>query len=178
MKAPEPRTVFMSVALIGIGSLTGAFLDRISFPRVAQLFTTCASSKQFVVEFRIRDWLRPWGERIPGLLADPVLADDATMEVDGIHIGELGEYRPLRHFLCEGNHRARMSFSVGPHLRQVHVIDFAVARPSLFHVTQQLSSDSETCAGDEPCNRTLFFELSAYEPDDLKVRIYPQEAGQ
>jgi hypothetical protein len=46
MSAPEPRVILMSVALVGIGSFAGAFLDRLSFPRVSRLFTTCASTKQ------------------------------------------------------------------------------------------------------------------------------------
>jgi hypothetical protein len=141
MHAPEPRTVFMSIALVGIGSLTGAFLDRLSFPRVSRLLNVCASSKQFMVEFRT-DEHHAYGTMIPGVSGNPLNAYETTLEVDGTRIGELALYGSLRHFFCEGNHRARIRYA-GPHDEKLeHVVDFAVSRASLFHITQDWMPDN------------------------------------
>jgi hypothetical protein len=98
--------------------------------------------------------------------------------MDGERLGELGKHGALRHFLCEGNHRARLRFYNYHDQIEEHAIDFAVSRPSLFDVTEVLSHDgilSFSCVSEVPCSRDLYFKLSAYEPDDLKVRIYPPE---
>src|ERR1035438_4258679 len=172
MRAPESRVVVMSVVLVGIGSMAGDFLDRLSFPHVAQLFTTCASSKQFMTEFRI-DERRPYGSPIPGLSGEPLNVFEATVEVDGQRIGELERYGSLRHFFCEGNHRVRIHYS-GPREEKLeHAIDVAVSRPSLFHVTASRiyqNETSTTCVSEVPCWENVALELSPWEPDDLKVR--------
>lgn len=176
MRSSEPRTVFMSIALVGIGSMAGAFLDRLSFPHVAQIFNTCASSRQFVVEFRVVDG--PSSQRIPGLIGMPFGHEQATLDVDGQRVGAFGEYLPpLRRFLCEGNHKARIEYSPFADRMETHEVAFAVARPSLFHVTENSSYNSKapTCVSDNQCHYDLGLELSPYEPDDPKARIYPKD---
>jgi hypothetical protein len=173
MRATESRTVFMSVALVGIGSLAGAFLDRLSFPHVAHLFNTCASSRQFIVEFR-KDayyWQAyPRGSGIPSAVRD------VKLDVDGIQVGSLGE-TGLRRFLCEGNHTAQVRYPGGDGEMETHTLDFAVSRPSLFQVYQARMDEHREadCVSSAPCTSTVWMDLSPYEPDDLKVRVYPPE---
>jgi hypothetical protein len=155
----------------------GAFLNRLSFPQVAQLFNACASSKQFITEFRI-DERHYYGESIPGLSGQPLNAWAVTIEVDGTRAGELQQYGSLRHYFCEGNHQARIRFPSGPNSEVVeHEIDFAVSRPSLFHITADpiysQNQVSITCISEARCGENLAFELSPWEPDDLKLRIFP-----
>ena len=86
MKHPEPRFIVMSVALIGIGSMAGAFLDRLSFSHISRIFNTCASSKQFLVEFRQeRDYWQAYRTDMGSL----ALSSGPTLEVDGVLIGPL-----------------------------------------------------------------------------------------
>ena len=163
----------MAVALVGIGSMAGAFLDRLSFPHVAQLFNTCASSKQFITEFR-KDgyyWAAyPQGTGIPWAV------HDVNLDVDGIQAGSLGD-APLRKFFCEGNHTAYVRYQGFDGERETHKVDFAVSRPSLFHISQARADERRDadCNSAVPCTSTVWFQLSPYEPDDLKVRSFPQE---
>jgi len=176
MSRPEPRTILMSVVLVAIGSFAGALLDRLSFAHVARLLNTCASSKQFLVEVRIYDGRR--SPRTPGLTGAPLEAEPAV-EVDGVRLGGISlDGPPIRHFLCEGNHRARIRFVTADNRTEIHEIDFAVARPSLFHLTRSSArtKDPGTCVSDDPCSTPVDMELSAYEPDDPKVRVLPLDA--
>jgi hypothetical protein len=176
MRRPESRIVLMSVVLVGVGSFAGAFLDRLSFPHMAQIFNTCASSEQFLVEFRTDE--KRASQAIPGLIWD-LLGRAATIEVDGVKIGEVGGYFPLRRFVCEGNHTAKIRYTEFEDHTAEHKLDFAVSRPTLFYVTKRwLSGDdkSPSCVSEQPCRWDIAFELSAYEPDDPKARIYPEQA--
>ncbi len=175
MRRPETRVVLLSIALVAIGSITGALLQRLSFPRVSRLFNTCASSKQFIVEFRINE-PRPYGTRIPGLFGEPLNTWGLTLEVDGARIGELNLYGSLRHFFCEGNHKAHIRYNGHGNETLEHAVDFAVSRPSLFHVTaERVGENSTTCVSEVPCWENVAFELSPYEPDDQRARVYPPE---
>jgi hypothetical protein len=180
MKRPA-RVLLMSVVLIGIGSMAGALLERLSFPRVARIFNTCASTKQFIVEFRTDEWHYHYGERTPGLIGKPFPYLPATLEIDGSRIGQIESDVQLRHFLCEGNHQARLIFGDYRGSLQQHVIDFAVSRPSLFHLTEGdylAKNETGTCVSGNPCiDRRLQLELSAYDPDDVKVRVYPLKSN-
>jgi hypothetical protein len=170
MRAPESRTVFMSVALIGIGSIAGAFLDRLSFQHVAQLFNTCASSKQFIVEFRKEGY---YWQAYPNATGIGTLVRDAELDVDGIEVGSLGD-TGLRRFLCEGNHTAHVRYPGVDGETETHTIDFAVSRPSLFEVSQS-RSDDRTEADCRSCTSTVWMHLSPYGPDDPNVRVFPEE---
>jgi hypothetical protein len=173
MRAPESRTVLMSVIFVGIGSITGAFLDRLSFPHVAQLFNTCASSKQFVVEFRngTNYWEAYWpGTGIQNGIVEPKL------DVDGIQLGAFAD-APARRFLCEGNHTVHVRYPGTDGEPEIHTVDFAVSRPSIFHVSQSQADERKDadCNSAVPCTSMVRLILSPYEPDDLKMRIYPPE---
>lgn len=176
MKHPEPRIVLMSVALLGIGSMAGILLERLSLPHVARFFNTCASSKQFIVEFRKEG--RYWQAYPPGA-GTAVLVSGPTLDVDGVLIGHLSDGEALRHFFCEGNHSAHVRYSVSDGKMETHTIDFAVSRPSLFHVWQAGSNESDPidCRSDDPCTSTVGFRLSPYEPDDPEVRVLPPESS-
>jgi len=175
MRTPEPRTILMSVALVAIGSIAGALLDRMSFPHVARLFNTCASSKQFLVEFREpeRSWVA-----YPPYAGPPKGPLEVTLDVDGVPIGTLGD-AALRYFLCEGNHRAHIRYPGYDDKTVTHTIPFAVSRQSLFLIYQQQGTDTEIakCDSEEECYEKVYFQFSPYEPDDPKVRVYPREEG-
>ena len=176
MKHPEPRFIVMSVALIGIGSMAGAFLDRLSFPHISRIFNTCASSKQFLVEFRQeRDYWQAYRTDMGSL----ALSSGPTLEVDGVLIGPLSYWKPLRHFFCEGNHTAHVRYSGLDGQTETQTIDFAVSRPSLFQVSQEEVRRGQPidCNSADPCTSGVGLQLSPYEPDDPKVRVYPREAG-
>jgi hypothetical protein len=172
------RSALLIIALVAIGCMVGAFLDRVSLPPFARAFNVCASGKQFIVEFRVYDGNR-FVDRIPGLSQVP-LKSDATLEVDGVKVGSLEEVGlPLRKYLCEGNHKAilRIPDDIRGGDREVHEVEFAVSRPSLFHVTQgyQGPDSTKTCVFGVHCTDRIALELSPYEPDDLRARIYPPE---
>jgi hypothetical protein len=174
MRSPEPRIILMSVALIGIGSMTGAFLDRLSFPRVSRIFNTCASSKQFLVEFRQeRDYWQAYRTGMGSL----ALSSGPTLEVDGVLVGPLSYWKPLRHFFCEGNHTAHVRYSGSDGQTETHTIEFAVSRPSLFQLSQEevRSAKAMDCNSADPCTSGVGLQLSPYEPDDPNVRVYPRE---
>jgi hypothetical protein len=178
MKAPDPRIVLMAVALVGVGSFAGAFLDRLSFPRMSRMLNVCASSKQFIVEFRI-DEPHYYGERIPALLGEPLNVARLAIEVDGVSIGDMERYGSIRHFVCEGNHRARVRYPSDIRGEtEEHEIEFAVSRPSLFHITGRNVYSNEvstTCVPEARCRENVALELSPWEPDALKVRMFPLE---
>jgi hypothetical protein len=177
MRSPEPGTVFMSIALIGVGSFAGAFLDRLSFPRMSRVLNVCASSKQFMVEFRI-DEPHYYGEGIFGVRGEPLNVQFLKLEVDSAPLEEMGKYSAIRHFFCEGNHRVRIRY-LGYHGEEIeHALDFAVSRPSLFHITARSLYSTEvsaTCVSKARCGENVAFELSPWEPDDMKVRMLPLE---
>jgi hypothetical protein len=103
-----------------------------SFPRVAQLFNTCPSSKPFIVEFRI-DERHPYGTGIPGLFGETLNVATLTLEVDGERLDEQERFGSIRRFLCEGDHRACIRYlSAPPDEKVEQAVDFAVPRPSLF----------------------------------------------
>jgi hypothetical protein len=172
-RSPEPRIVFMSVALVGIGSMAGAFLDRLSFPHVAQLFNTCASSKQFIVEFRKDGY---YWQAYPKGTGISSIVRDVKLDMDGIQVGSLGK-TGLRRFLCEGKHTAHVRYPSVDGEMEMHTIDFAVSRPSLFQVYQARAGEraEADCRSGESCTSTVWMDLSPYEPDDVKVRVYPPE---
>lgn len=167
--------MFLSLAMVGIGSFAGALIDRLSFPHVARIFDTCASSRQFLVEFRT-DEHAPEGTSIPGLVRRPLNVPEVTLEADGVKIGDLERYDSVRHFLCEGNHKARLRYIDYRGDKFEHAVDFAVSRPSLFHVTASSVYPPEvsaTCVSKKSCPENIALELSPWEPDDVKVRLFP-----
>jgi len=174
MRIPKPRVILISVALVAIGSIAGALLDRMSFPHVARLFNTCASSKQFLVEFRRQNWY--WQEYSATRISTVV--GEVTLDVDGIPIGTLGE-QALRYFLCEGNHQAHVLYKDDEGKTVAHTVALAVSRPSLFLISEQMGTESEIakCDSVRECYETVYFQFSPYEPDDPKVRVYPREEG-
>ena len=176
MKQPESRVILIAAGLLGLGIVGGVLLEKPSFPAMSRPFTVSASSKQFVVEFRVYGWDAE--EHPPGLHGNH-LDGTAMLDVDGERLGEIGKHEgPIRRFLYEGNHRARLIYPRAHNNGETHVVDFAVARPSLFYLTQEPGEDDEgTCVSKNPCFRKIAFELSAYEPDDPKVRVYPREEG-
>lgn len=180
MRRPEARAVLLSVALVGIGSMGGAFLDRLSFPHVARMFNTCASSKQFLTEFRLPNY----GYWMSSQLVSPSMATivlGVSLEVDGKSLGSLAAGGSVRYFLCEGNHRARVGYRANGDntTLETHTADFAVSRPSLFELRQvQIPErDSSDCNSAEPCDQKIQLTLSPYEPDDPKVRVYPEQTS-
>jgi hypothetical protein len=177
MRRPENRVVLMSLAFVGIGSFAGALLDRLSFPRISRVLNVCASSKQFIVEFRTNE-RTSYGDGIPGLFGRP-LNWGVTLEVDGTRVGELPRYGFLRRFFCEGNHRARIRYPIYSDQNvQEHAVDFAVSRPSLFHLTEidlPPNLRSATCVSGSRCGSNVDLELSPYGPDDPRARLFPLE---
>lgn len=167
---PAPRAVSLSLALVGIGSFAGALLDRLSFPHVAQIFTTCASSRQFLVEFRIKRDSRQWTALREGEQSGGIPVSSMTIDVDGKRIGRIGYDESARYYVCEGNHRARISYSAAfvEGVTETRDMDFAVSRPSLIYLEQVSERDG---------GHALAYELSGYEPDDPKVRLYPEAAA-
>src|ERR1700685_4261917 len=101
------RRVWMAsgaVALLAIGFCGGMFFSRPGHPAIMQLTSrmSCASSRQFIVEFRVGDGK---GRRMRYVLSHP-----AELEVDGERLGTLSGWEDeqgLRRFLCEGNHIAQ-----------------------------------------------------------------------
>lgn len=167
----EPRFPVMAVGLIIFGLALGAFLSQLSFPHISRAFNTCASSKQFLVEFR-RVGAERWSTYGDGgpylLLSSPV------MDVDGVSLGTISDGGSIRRFLCEGNHTAHISYP-GPNGDvETHTLEFAVSRASLFEVTQTEKQPDGDCNSARPCTSKVWFQLSAYEPDDPKVR-FPED---
>jgi hypothetical protein len=152
--------------IFAAGCFVGAFLNPRSAPHVSPLFTTCASAKQFVAEFRIgREYL----ETIDSTSGTELVASNLALEVDGKNLGPLHDGDPIRYFLCEGNHRARVSYGARGGETEMREFDFALSRPSLFDIWQ--GSDDRWF----PRKHEVRNSLSPYEPDDLKARIYPPE---
>lgn len=165
-----------AVALLAMGFCGGMFFSRPGHPVIMQLASrmSCASSKQFLVEFRVRDV----GNRRGNFYA---LEHSAELEVDGERLGWLSysnDEQGLRRFLCEGNHIAQFTVQTGllqNAAKEVHRVEFAVSRPSLFHAKEWPTDVSTSCVSGDPCQRTIELQLSPYEPDDPKVRIFPSE---
>jgi hypothetical protein len=173
-----------AVALLAMGFCGGMFFSRSMHPAMVQLASrlSCASSRQFLVEFRVHDSkVRYMGDE------EMELRPSAELEVDGAPVGILstspaGDEETLRRFLCEGNHIAQLTIDTGSGQNapaEVHRVEFAVSRPSLFHVKERQAytvKPSASCvSGDDTCRRTVSLELSPYEPDDPKVRFSPSE---
>jgi hypothetical protein len=168
--------VLGAVALLGMGFCGGMFFSRPGHPVMMQIASrmNCASSRQFVVEFRVLDGQ---GKRIVG----DELRDSAELDVDGERVGILSrsDEQAVRRFLCEGNHIAQFTIeNFQPAHPEVHRVVFAVSRPSLFHAKQwseYVGRPSISCVSDKGCGRSIYLELSPYVPDDPKVRIFPSE---
>jgi len=156
MKSPEPRMVFMSLALVGLGSLTGAFLDRLSFPHVANVFNTCASSRQFLVEFRVSGGVSQKERML--VRGEPFYQGTVTLTIDGKAMGELYGNISARRYLCEGNHEAKVTYKENGEPRE-RKVDFAVSRPSLLYVIHVSTVEEETAD----------LQLLNYEPDDPRA---------
>jgi hypothetical protein len=165
-----------ATALLAIGFSGGMFYSRPGHPAIVQLVSrlSCASSKQFVVEFRVRD--------VTARHTSSALVHSAELEVDGERLGWLlysNDEVGLRRFLCEGNHIAQLTVETALYNTplEVHRVEFAVSRPSLFHAKEWDvdKGHSTSCVSTDPCQRTVDLELSPYEPDDPKVRIFPSE---
>jgi hypothetical protein len=174
------RRIWMAssaIALLAMGFCGGMFFSRPGHPVMLQIASrmSCASPKQFVVEFRVGDGK---GKRMRYALSHP-----ADLEVDGERLGTLSGWEDeqgLRRFLCEGNHIAQLTVETGLYNTppEVHRVEFAVSRPSLFHAKESAAFNEEpstSCVSRDPCRRTVDLELSPYEPDDPKVRIFPSE---
>jgi hypothetical protein len=152
--------------IFAAGCFVGAFLNPGSSPHISPLFTTCASSKQFVAEFRIG---REYWETIQSNSGMELAASNLALEVDGKDLGALYNGNPIRYYLCEGNHRARVSYGARGGETETREFEFALSRPSLFDIWQ-VSDDRWF-----PRKHEVRYSLSPYEPDDLKARIYPPE---
>ena len=172
-------TALIAVALVGAGILAGALFWR-GEPAIAQVAYrfSCASSRQYLVEFRILDGE---GSRFYGLFGPALTEQGVALAVDGKSLGELPAYGPaIRWFECEGNHVAKVSIrraegAVVPN--EEHRVEFAVSRPSLFRLTYSSASDkypSTSCISDT-CSRNVYLELSPFEPDDPTVRVLPTQ---
>ena len=146
----------MSLALVGLGSLTGAFVDRLSFPHVAIIFNTCASSRQFLVEFRTYDGASQKERML--VRGEPFYVGSVALRVDGKDMGALYGNIAARRYFCEGNHEAEVIYKENNKMRK-HKIEFAVSRPSLFYM-------SLVSGGEE---RTVDLQLLTYPPDDPRA---------
>jgi hypothetical protein len=98
---------------------------------------------------------------------------EVMLAVDGKTLGKIGLYQPpIRRFLCEGNHRAEISFGAGDSA-ELHRVDFTVTRASLFHATewQPDKAEPKTCVS-EACVSNVGLDLSPLEPDENLAREY------
>jgi hypothetical protein len=108
-----------------------------------------------------------------GGIPNPVSA--VKLDVDGNQVGSFGD-AGLRRYLCEGNHTAHVLYPGVDGQMETHTIDFAISRPSLFQVSQSRAGEHrEDDCRSGPCSSTVWMDLSPYEPDDIKVRVYPLE---
>jgi hypothetical protein len=110
MKVPSPKVTIPAVVLLVLISLTilaGVFLKGSVVMKVAHKLNVCASSRQFLVDFRMptEGVANPYLGPNLGPLRRPV-----SLEIDGEKFEMLSEATPVRRFLCEGNHEARLTF--------------------------------------------------------------------
>jgi len=94
------------------------------------------------------------------------------LEIDGEKSGVLSEGTPLRRFLCEGNHEARLSFElrVDSDEREEHRLEFALSRASLFDVVEANGDAEESCISRKPCRTNVGIVLESVDPDDVSAR--------
>jgi hypothetical protein len=138
-----------------------------SLPRVGHHLIGCASSRQFLVEFRLYN-----SESEPPIrgLDSRSLGRPFTLTVDGEALGYVPWPGPgIRRFLCEGNHEALIQFARPPgDTWEEHRVIFAVSRTSLFHGTQWARDENEpaTCVTDAGCSTNVGLELSPFDPEE------------
>lgn len=132
---------------------------------------TCASSKQYLVEFQATAYDRWLPPRADSLIRPFGL----KLEVDGNPLGELREGRSVPYFLCEGNHHAVVSLCFEDETKESHNVFFVVSRPSVFELRRSdvMWSDAKVCEFDFPCDERIDFKLSPYEPEDQKAQARP-----
>ena len=109
--------------IFAAGCFVGTLLKTGSPVHISPLFTTCASAKQFVAEFRIGPEYWKTIESASGM---ELAASNVTLEVDGKELGALNHDIPVRYFLCEGNHSARVSYGANGGETETRDFDFAL----------------------------------------------------
>jgi hypothetical protein len=175
MRSPF-RLVIVPIALAGFGFIAGMLFENRSLPHPAGL-SGCVSNRQFVTEFRLRD--ADFFAKIPGLRRESLNQPEATLEIDGRPLGKLSVLDPpIRQFLCEGTHEARLSFpSVWRDAGiEQHEITFLVSRASLFHATQwdKREHEESSCIS-KVCVFNVGLELSPRDPDENFALEYLEE---
>jgi hypothetical protein len=151
--------------MVGIGLagfLAGVYLrGGAGLPHVLQ---SCASATQYLTEFRL-------DERGADRYGSTLYVRNAEVFVDGERIGRIAPRGPgLRHFLCEGNHEARLVVSRLGGIPEEHRLKFAVARPAFFHLTELSEEEPQECSSG-PCSLAVGLELSPLTPEQNEARI-------
>ncbi len=158
-----------ALSLVGLGVAAGVLLTHGASSPVARALHACPCGRQFLVEFRLSDDMKY--STPPDLIGLPIFGrGDVLLEVDGEAIGALSVSRhPARRFFCEGNHTMRIGFSDDSLERKgqkiEHNVEFAVSRPSVFHVTERGADDARGCVSEPWCPVILDLELSKEDPD-------------
>ncbi len=171
MKVPSPKVTIPAIVLVVLLSLTylaGVFFKGSVVMKPAHKLNVCASSRQFLVEFRMPT------EGVANPYLGPSFAPlrrSVNLEIDGEKYGTLSEGTPVRRFLCEGNHEARLAFQPRYDSDEMedHRLDFALSRASLFDVVE--ASGEKSCILDrDRCTTNMGMVLESIDPDDVSAR--------
>ena len=163
----KTRVFLQSIALVAAGIAVGLFIRPPTLPRANSAFGGCVTGKQFLVEFR-----HGFAVNDKGLSGMSIMhRGDAFLDLDGQSLGALCDTcKPLRRFICEGNHSMRINFSgTEPEKRGQklnHRVDFTVSRPSIYSLTERGPEESPSCVEAPWCPVALDLELSQAEPDE------------
>ena len=173
---PSFLAIIVAVALvIAIAYLAGLFPHAAVITHVGRQLNVCASTKQFLVEFRKPKWTL----EMPGAGASQIpFQTAAQIAVDGEAVGVLTDETPVRRFLCEGNHEARIRFRSDIWNKErneweisEHSVEFAVSGPSVFHLYQWQRPEfvPSTCVTKEVCFFNAVLQLAGLDERDAMV---------